>query len=217
MKVLAQLLRWMAQDDELNQSLIIPNTDPNTSIWYSKDFLNLFSMRIALSQCVTTNPLEAELFLVPMSVHTDHSHGRKTPLWGRPVSGEWDRLFASLTNYQSIFEHFTAKTASKHVIFSSSFGHSRRSIGLWHPPFADARVAAMQRVALGTECLITQSYKPLHYFIKGPKVVHSTPFASLLPYPENYFDTNQDTNQDKNNSSSHKVLLVSAFFWFSWS
>jgi hypothetical protein len=218
--VLTQLLRWMPQEDEVNQSLIIPHNDPKAKVWYSKDFVNMFSMRIALSQCVTTDPREAELFLVPMSVHTDHAHGRKTPL-----SGEWDALFASLTNYQSIFEHFTARTASKHVIFSSSFGHSRRSIGLWHPPFADSRVAAMQRVALGSECLISQTYKPLHHFIKSPQHVHSTPFTSLLSYPEDFFEEKERSTRAHNRNNSlpsgdpsstqhNKLLLMSAFFGF---
>ena len=216
-KVLTQLLRWMPQEDEVNQSLIVPFGDSETKIWYSKDFLNMFSMRIALSKCVTTDPHEAELFLIPMSVHTDHNHGRKTPL-----SGEWDALFSKLSNYQLLFEHFSINTAAKHIIFSSSFGHSRRSIGLWHPPFQDPRVAVMQRVALGSDCLITQSYKLLHHFIKSPRRVHSTPFASLLSYPEDYFDRNEisyrnETSSPSDNDGKHnqgKVLLASAFFGF---
>ena len=203
-EVLTQLLRWMPQEDEVNQSLIIPpanvipdnhsipDSPSSSKIWYSKDFVNLFSMRIALSQCVTSDPREADLFLVPMSVHTDHNHGRKSPL-----SGEWDTFFGSLTNYQAIFEHFTDKTAAKHVIFSSSFGHSRRSIGLWHPPFGDPRVSQMQRVALGSKCLIAQNYKPFHYFVKSPLHVHSTPFSSLLAYPEDYFDSEDKDKKAK--------------------
>lgn len=209
-RVLTELLRWMPDGDEINQSLIIPAGDPVSKIWYSKDFVNMFSMRIALSQCVTTDPHEADLFLVPMSVHTDHAHGRKTPL-----SGEWDTFFASMTNYQLIFEHFSAKTASKHVIFSSSFGHSRRSVGLWHPPFGDARVAAVQRVALGSACLISQTYRPFQYFFKSAAHVHSAPFTSLLPFPEDYFDRHHWSGgggTPTTNLTAPPRLLATAFF-----
>jgi hypothetical protein len=206
-KVLSQLLRWIPDPEEVTQSLIEPNNDSSSKIWYSKDFVNIFSMRVALSNCVTNDPKEAELFLVPMSVHTDHAHGRKTPL-----SKHWDVLFASLTDYQLLFEHFSSKTASKHIIFSSSFGHSRRSIGLWHPPYADPRVAVMQRVALGSECLISQTYRPFHNFIKVPMHVHSVPFTSLLPYPENYFEELKNSTSHSSISDSSSPPLVSAFF-----
>jgi len=180
--VLTQLLLWSPDAEHHNQSLIIPSPNQDARIFYSKDFVNIFNFRVSISKCVTTDPREAELFLVPMSVHTDHSHGKS-----KLQSEEWDKFFSKLTDYQLIFEHFNEKTASKHVIFSSSFGHSRKSLGLWHPPFPDPRVSQMQRVALGSQCLIEYSYRYFRYIFQTANYFHSTPFSSLMSYPENYF------------------------------
>jgi len=108
-EVLTKLLRWVPGGYS-NQSLLIPLRSPHARIWYSKDFLNIFNFRLALSSCITRDPSEAELFFVPMSVHTNYSHGRK-----ESESDEWNALFASLTNYQFLFEHFTGTTLFSEV------------------------------------------------------------------------------------------------------
>jgi hypothetical protein len=171
--------------------------DPSAMLFYSKDYVHAFHLRLAVSGCVISDPADAELFIIPMSIHTDHPYGKM-----KGFQEKWNDLFSKITDFQQIFHHYTASTASKHVIFSSSFGHSRHSVGLWSPPYRDPYVHLLQRVALGSDELIRRSYgKWLKHIMQPPDSVVSAPFSTLLTYPQEMF-----------NISAEKTVLVTSFF-----
>ena len=196
--LLSNVLRWLP--DVPNRAithadnLFDDSVSSGAMLFYSKDFVHSFHLRLAVSGCVVTDPNEADLFVVPFSIHTDRRHGKK-----KVFQEEWNNFFSKLMDFQQIFQYLTDDTASKHVIFSSSFGHSRHSVGLWNPPYNDNKVKQMQRVALGSDFLIRQSYW-LNYMVQPPGNVISVPFSALLVYP-----------QDLYNISREKDILVTSF------
>jgi hypothetical protein len=201
--LLTEVLRWLPDVPNRplkhEDQLFKYNSNSRAMLFYSKDYVHTFHLRLAISGCVVADPADAELFVVPISIHTDHPYGKK-----KGFQEEWDAFFSKLTDFQQIFQHLTPATAQKHVIFSSSFGHSRHSVGLWSPPYNDPKVSLMQRVALGSDLLIRQSYGSwLKYVMQTPERVISAPFSALLTFPD-----------DLLNTTAHKSILVSAFFEF---
>lgn len=203
--MLTHALRWLP--DVPNRPLtnaedkLFENSHPGAALFYSKDYVHTFHLRLAVSGCVVSSPVEAELFIVPLSVHTDHPYGKR-----KGFQSQWDDFFSKLSDVQQIFPHLTDRaSARKHVIFSSSFGHSRHSVGLWAPPYDEDLVASIQRVALGSDHLIRQAYNPwLKYVMRPPAKVISAPFSALLTYPSTLLSIAE--------SSADKSILVSAFF-----
>lgn len=198
--LLTEVARWLPhtpnrpliRGDKLFEHII----DPSAMMFYTKDYVNSFHLRLAVSSCVVADPADADLFIVPLSVHTDHHHNENVD-----SAREWNDLFGKITDLQGIFQHYCAETARKHVIFSSSFGHSRRSVGLWGPPYRDPHAHSMQRVALGSDQLIRQQRSQwLQYVVHTPANVISAPFSTLMTYPHELFNTTRD-----------KEILVSSF------
>ena len=42
--------------------------------WHTKDYIELFKLRLATSGCVAEDPKEAELFIIPFAAHTERSY-----------------------------------------------------------------------------------------------------------------------------------------------
>ena len=202
--LLSEVLRWLPDTanrplTHLDKMFAEDTSEPGALMYYSKDYVHMFHLRLAVSGCVVADPKEADLFIIPISVHTDHPYGKK-----KGFQNKWNTFFTEVTNFQTLFPYLTPETARKHVLFSSSFGHSRHSVGLWTPPYKDPKVKLMQRVALGSDYLIRQSYgKWLKYVMHTPERVISAPFATLLTYPHKFL-----------NITAQKTILVSSFLEF---
>jgi hypothetical protein len=218
-KILSEVLRDVPRH---HYNKINSTADSKAFTAISKDYINIMLLRLALSKCVTTDPSEAELFIVPTSVHTS----RKYEGLRKDVNTDWENLFRTLTDYQRLFEHFSCETASKHVIFSRSYGHTKSSEGLWTEWHRDSRVKYMQRVALGpTETLLEQgywftlflpllrlgakhfrdSYANSFYIESTVHNVHSIPFTSLISYPESVLHDLNHRNRTIFLSSNHAI------------
>lgn len=42
--------------------------------WHTKDYIELFRLRLATSGCIVEDPKEAELFIIPFAAHTERSY-----------------------------------------------------------------------------------------------------------------------------------------------
>ena len=197
-KLLAQLVADKPTQDKASNEDKWNSTRIND---ISKDYINIFLLRLALSDCVTSDPHEAELFIVPHAIHTSRGYNGSHTV----KSKQWETLFSRLNDYQLLLPHFTSESASKHVIFSRSYGHYFKGEGLWTERHLDSRVRYMQRVALGEPNTLQssdwwqkngmnllrpfayqfrQKFKKAFYIPELVHNVHSVPFCSLLLYPE---------------------------------
>lgn len=212
-----------ALKDVPTQLKIPYNWDVKEFVTISKDYINMFLLRLALSDCITTDPKEAELFIFPAAIHTSRAYDGHR----QGTNRDWEKLFSTLDNYQRLFEHFNCETASKHVIFSRSYGHVKSSVGLWTETHLDPRVRNMQRIALGpTGTLISEQpwylrvaypllglfanqmrdkYDSMFYIDSMVHNVHSIPFCSLLVYPESALSSLNQINRTNLVSSYHAV------------
>lgn len=99
-------------------SQYITNKNVTNLTLFSKDFMNSFLLGISLSGCLVDNPEEADLYMIPFSIHTNRIHDK----YQNNNHLIWSNMFKSLQNYQQLFHHFNELTAKKHVLFSSSYG-----------------------------------------------------------------------------------------------
>lgn len=119
--------------------------------WVPKNlYLEAFFARLFISGCLTQDPNQADLFFIGSPVHT-HS----TAAFGG-VFADLAKRLSSIKDMRSIFPHFNRTTAPRHVLFSRRNGNVLHLPNFWTAPFRDARMALVQRVAMGKTADVTE-------------------------------------------------------------